>query len=146
MIHLTQFFTEIKIPQTYQLYHITRWANKWVERADIWITAEIGNQDFLLLKISLLTSIIIIEFYRPPGPPCCAIGFWLFDHNFVIKYPVVCILIRNAQNHNRIDKPYSLNTIVMPCYLGWSWGNIHSSCVGWLEGTRMSTQPICCLY
>ena len=63
------FFSMIETPQTYQLYHITRWANKWVERADIWITAEIGNQDyFLQLKISLLTSIIIIEFYRPPVP------------------------------------------------------------------------------
>ena len=146
MIHLTQFFTEIKIPQTYQLYHITRWANKWVERADIWITAEIGNQDFLW-KFLFLHLLLSLSFAASlPVGLHSAIGFWLFDHNFVIKYPVVCILIRNAQNHNRVDKPYSLNTIVMPCYLGWSWGNIHSSCVGWLEGTRMSTQPICCLY
>ena len=30
--------------------------------------------------------------------------------------------------------------------LGWSWANIYGSSVGWLENTRMSTQPICYLY
>ena len=36
----------------------------------------------------------------------------------------------------------SLDTMVMPCDLGWSWANIYGSAVGWLENTRMSMQPI----
>ena len=88
-----KFLPRLKLQKLTSL--ITRWANKWVERADIWITAEIGNQDFLRLKISLLTSIIIIEFYRPCslslfGLLCSAI---VFDHNFVIRYPVVCTIL-----------------------------------------------------
>ena len=38
---------------------------------------------------------------------------------------------------------------VKPCptfRFGWSWANIYGSSVGWLENTRMSTQPICYLY
>ena len=34
-------------------------------------------------------------------------------------------------------------TKVMPCDLDQSWANIYGSSVGWLENTRMSTQPIC---
>ena len=71
--------------------------------ADIWITAEIGNQDFLRLKISLLTSIIIIEFYRP-----CSLSFWSsvqcnsFWPQFCHKISGCMYFIRNAQNNNRI--------------------------------------------
>ena len=34
----------------------------------------------------------------------------------------------------------------MPCDLGQSLSNIYGSSEDWLENTRMSTQPICCLY
>ena len=38
------------------------------------------------------------------------------------------------------------NTVAMlVCDLGWSRANIYGSSVGWLENTRMSTQPICYL-
>ena len=34
---------------------------------------------------------------------------------------------------------------VLKCDLGRSWANISGSSVGWVENTRMSTQPICYL-
>ena len=34
----------------------------------------------------------------------------------------------------------------MPCDFGRSWANIYGISVGWLENTRISTQPICYLY
>ena len=33
-------------------------------------------------------------------------------------------------------KSQSLNAVVMPCDLGWSWANIYGSSVGWLENTK----------
>ena len=68
--------------------------------------------------------------------------------------PVATLVFKlrlNVHNNYRVAQQQCRGTSLHVQYrvshvVGWSWANIYDSSVGWLENTRMSTQPICYLY